>query len=201
MNATRHQSVEYTAEVAWIKYLDGQSRLPLEISFADVRDPKRVYILRMALTESMKWTRFSFRDLAVNKGLMRNADRLHSRFKVEPENMVMPTILVTMTEFDWQYTLRKFVLDHLVRYDEGKCGIDSVQIGVKSNNQKRFFKNECGLINIVNIKPSFKNTPILGCWHKHCRVVSFPCPATEARTMAMQLKIQRDGQRKDNSME
>lgn len=170
--------VHYTAEVAWIR--DGKGRLPLEIAFVEVRHPSRVYILQTKFrNDDVHTTRFSLRDLALNKSLRRNADRLDARFRLDERDLVSPRRVVETDEWSWRSDVKRMI------------GDETVTIGVRSEGQRRFFRDQCGFPNVVNVRPRLRDTPILGCRHRHGRLIPYACPAMEARTMAMELKCRK----------
>ncbi|GFV26970.1 hypothetical protein TNCV_1754291 [Trichonephila clavipes] len=60
------------------------------------------------------------------------------------------------------------------------------QLAVSSKNQKQFFKTVGGFRNVCIVNPPVGNH-VYGCIHFHNRLVSFPCAAKAARTLAMNL--------------
>ncbi|GBN10125.1 hypothetical protein AVEN_151998-1 [Araneus ventricosus] len=102
--------VHYTAEVAWIR--DGKGRLPLEIAFVEVGHPSRVYILQTKFrNDDVHTTRFSLRDLALNKSLRRNADRLDARFRLDGRDLVSPRRVVETDEWSWRSDVKRMIGD------------------------------------------------------------------------------------------
>ncbi|GFW90527.1 hypothetical protein TNCV_565651 [Trichonephila clavipes] len=60
------------------------------------------------------------------------------------------------------------------------------QFTVRSKNQKQFFKMVGGFRNVCIVKPLVGNHAD-GCIHSHNRIISFPCAAKAARTLAVNL--------------
>jgi hypothetical protein len=164
--------MEYCAEATFIK-LDGR-KVPLEISFASVYNPDKVYVLEMDITPNIS---IHFRDLAELKSLYGNKDRLHRQCG-EIICDVMP-IVYEMHLDTWWTDVQEFVWNVLG---------DDVFLGVRSTNQLNFFKNffqNVTKVNILNVKRK------LGCYHQHKRLVKYACTTVEARSLAAYVHWQR----------
>jgi extradiol dioxygenase family protein len=162
--------MDYCAEVAWMKFDGRGERLPLEISFSSVREPDKVYILEMKLPLDLM---LSLRDLTETKSLYGNKDRFHKRFG-KVTDKVIPHKTIKMYPWNWRRVLMYVVEDVL----PGRKRV----LGVRSGSQKHFFKEICGFQHVEYA--SIRRVKLLGCKHRHSKLVRFACTGTEARTMA-----------------
>ncbi|GFQ86757.1 hypothetical protein TNCT_614871 [Trichonephila clavata] len=157
--------MDYCAEVSYIRCNNGY-KLPMEIAFARVDNPRKVYILHMRMPHDVY---FTIDDLVCNKNQCER--RCNTAFNVYAK------CILKMNKESWWHTLQRFIHDHM--------GWDA-QLAVRSQNQKQFFKKVGGFRNVCIVNLPVRN-PFYGCIHYHNRLVSFPCAAKAARTLAMQL--------------
>ncbi|GFY61727.1 uncharacterized protein TNIN_226331 [Trichonephila inaurata madagascariensis] len=157
--------MDYCAEVSYIRCNNGY-KLPMEIAFACVNNPRQVFILHMRMPHDVH---FTVADLVCNKSqcvrIRNKAYNVHAR------------CILKMDKESWWHTLQHFIQDQM--------GWD-VQLAVRSKNQKQFFKMMGGFRNICIVKPPEGNHAY-GCIHSHNRLISFPCAAKAARTLAVNL--------------
>ncbi|GFR01705.1 uncharacterized protein TNCT_379511 [Trichonephila clavata] len=168
--------MDYCAEVSFIRCNNG-CKLPMEIAFAQVDKPRQVFILHMRMPHDVY---FTIADLVCNKSQLEGRNKAFN---------VNARCILKMDNESWWHTLQQFIHDQM--------GWDA-RLAVRSKNQKRFFTTVGGFRNVCIVNPPMGNHAY-GCNHSHNRLVSFPCAAKVARTLAMNLnKTPRAAPKKTN---
>ncbi|GFS82848.1 hypothetical protein TNCV_288901 [Trichonephila clavipes] len=114
----RYFNMDYCAEVSYIRCNNG-CRLPMEIAFARVDNPHKVFILHMRMPHDVY---FTVKDLVYNKS---QCERRNKIFNVNARR------ILKMDMESWWHTLQHFIQDQM--------GWDA-QLAVRSKNQKQFLR-------------------------------------------------------------
>ncbi|GFQ78244.1 hypothetical protein TNCT_677081 [Trichonephila clavata] len=92
--------MDYCAEVSYIRCNNGY-RLPMEITFARMDNPRQVFILHMRMPHDVY---FTVTDLVCNKG---QCERRNKGFNVNAR------CILKMDKKSWWHTLQHFIHDHM----------------------------------------------------------------------------------------
>ncbi|GFV31334.1 hypothetical protein TNCV_4523611 [Trichonephila clavipes] len=157
--------MDYCFKVSYIRCNNGY-RLPMEIAFACVDNTRHVYILHMRMPLGVH---FMVADLVCNKG--------QCKLRGNKVYNVNAKCILKMDKETWWHTLQHFIHDQM--------GWDA-QLAVCSKNQKQFFKMVGEFRNVCIVKTLVGNHDY-GCINFHNRLISFPCAAKAARTLAVNL--------------